>query len=266
MSIRIHSLHYYPIKSCRGIDCNTLELVDTGFLYDRHWMLVNADGQFLSQRKYPAMARIQPQIKGDNLQVNAPGQSTLVVPLKRPDDKRIEVQIWDDRCSAAWVSDTADRWFSDVLQTDCKLVFQPPSERRLVTPEYAGDHQIVSFADGFPLLVVSHASISELNRRMDANLDINRFRANIVIEGCDAHAEDDWSRISVGGIDIRLVKACSRCSIPSVDQHSAEINPAVLTTLASYRRRNNKIYVGMNGFHLSNGSLRVGQTVTVDLR
>lgn len=263
MTTTIHSLHFYPIKSCQGIECNSLQLVETGFKYDRHWMLVDANGQFLSQRNYPAMACIQPQIDGDLMHVQAPGQLALSVPLQSQDKERINVEVWGDHCSAARVSDAADRWFSELLQVDCHLVFQPPSEQRLVNPEYASDQQTVSFADGFPLLVISRTSIDKLNQRLDEHLDINRFRANIVIDGCAPHAEDDWSRINVDGIDILLVKACSRCSIPTVDQRSGEIKRDVLTALASYRRRNNKIYVGMNGYHLRNGMLKVGQTVTV---
>ena len=262
MPVSIHSLHIYPVKSCQGIDCNQVDLTKTGFKYDRHWMLVDKQGQFLSQRKFPEMARIQTRLMHDSLIISADNCTQLEIPLESPIKNRLAVSIWKDQCSASMVSAAASHWFSTFLNHDCDLVFLPPNEPRLVDPEYAHVNQTVGFADGFPLLILSRASITLLASKLGATIDINRFRANIVLEGCEAHEEDNWSAIAVNNIHIDLVKPCSRCVIPSIDQHTSEPHPTLLKTLAGYRRRDGKIYVGQNGIHQSTGLIATGQTVT----
>ena len=259
----IDSLHIYPIKSCQGIDLRQAELVATGLQYDRHWMLVNPQGVFLSQRELPHMALIKTELTDSSLIVSDGRQQSLQIPIQASSSRRKSVQIWNDRCSAAIVSAEASRWFSNSLKTECELVFLPTTEQRLVDPEYAQNSQIVGFADGFPLLVVSKASIDLLNNKLGEQLDIGRFRPNIVLEGCPAHAEDDWSAIAIGDITIQLAKLCSRCVIPSIDQQNAQKHPGILKTLASYRRRDGKVYVGQNGLHDRHGLLKVGQTVDI---
>lgn len=131
---------------------------------------------------------------------------------------------------------------------------------------YAKPDQIVGFADGFPLLIISRASIQQLSDKLAEGIDSNRFRANMIIDGCEAHAEDGWSSLSVNSIEIQLAKPCSRCVIPSIDQQTAEKHPSLLRTLASYRRRDGKVYMGQNGLHLSPGILSTGQIVIPTLR
>ena len=264
MPVFVHSLHIYPIKSCQGIDLQQAELTGTGFKYDRHWMLVDRQGQFLSQRQYPRLARIQTRLDDDALIIGIDGEQQLELPLISDDSQRREVQLWNDRCSAALVSQAANRWFSDFLEIDCELVFLPESEQRRVDPDYARDRQIVGFADGFPLLLLSRASIDLLNNKLQQQVKINRFRPNIVIDGCDAHAEDEWSRISVNAIDIELVKPCSRCPIPTVNPRTGQKEgPEPLKTLTRYRRRDNKVGFGQNLVHESGGQLACGQLLEV---
>ncbi len=257
----IHSLHVYPVKSCQGIDYASMELTQNGFSYDRHWMLVDKQGQFLSQRQLPQMALIKTEFDHDSLVVSSPGHGQFEIPLRGKDRNKVPVTIWNDRCSAALVSTQASRWFSDTLNTDCDLVFMPPAEKRQVDPQYAASGQTVGFADGFPLLVLSRASIELLNKKLDKKIDINRFRANIIIDGCEAHAEDQWASMIVNGIKILLPKPCSRCIIPAIDQRTAIKHKTVLKTLASYRRHDGKVFMGQNGLHLSTGQLRVGQKI-----
>ncbi|MCK5664372.1 MAG: MOSC N-terminal beta barrel domain-containing protein [Thiotrichaceae bacterium] len=260
----IHSLHIYPIKSCQGIDLNSIELTDTGFKYDRHWMLVDKQGDFLSQRKFPAMAKIKTALTEKSLVVSTEGVlSTLEIPLQSNSSDKTRVKIWNDQCSATIVSSQASLWFSELLGVPCDLVFLADTEHRLVDPDYAKDKQRVGFADGFPLLILSRASADLLSNKLDEDIDINRFRANIIIDGCDAHEEDLWSKISVNNIDILLAKPCSRCVIPSINQQSAEKHSTLLKTLASYRRTEGKVFVGQNGLHQSNGTVSVGTPVLV---
>lgn len=259
----IHSLHIYPIKSCQGIELESAELIDTGFKYDRHWMLIDKQGQFLSQRQLPHMALIKTSLTEKTLVVNSAQSDQLEIPLHRPFQEMTAVKIWNDTCRAAIVSEDASHWFSDVLHTACDLVYLPETEQRLVDPEYAKQNQTVGFADGFPLLIISLASIDLLNSQLLEKVDIDRFRANIIIDGCEAHAEDEWPEISVNGIDIQLAKPCSRCVIPSIHQQTAQKHPSILKTLASYRRHNGKIYMGQNGLHSSPGEISKGQIVTI---
>ncbi len=259
----IHSLHVYPIKSCQGIDYDSVELTDTGFKYDRHWMLVDKQGTFLSQRKHPSMAKIKTLITDETLEVSVEGSATLVIPLKDQSDKKTPVIIWKDSCLATIVSPEASQWFSNFLGIDCDLVTLPDTEHRLVDTRYATSNQRVGFADGFPLLVLSRSSIDLLSNKLGEQVNINRFRANIIIDGCDAHEEDSWSKITVNSIDILLAKACSRCVIPSIDQLSSAKHKSLLKVLATYRRTDGKVYVGQNGLHQSNGIVSVGDPVLV---
>jgi uncharacterized protein YcbX len=257
----IHSLHVYPIKSCQGIDFDSVELTTTGFKYDRHWMLVDKQGEFISQRLFPKMASIKTEFSEDTLVASNEQGNQIEIPLKSDNRSRTSVKIWNDNCSAGIVSGRVSEWFSDTLDCDCDLVYLPVTETRQVDTAYANEGQSVAFADGFPLLVLSRASIDLLNDKLGETVNINRFRANIIIDGCQAHEEDQWSKISVCGITIKLAKACSRCIIPSIDQYSAEKHKTLLKILAGYRRRDGKIYMGQNGLHLSTGEIRVGQPV-----
>jgi uncharacterized protein len=261
MNLTVHSLHVYPVKSCRGIDLQTAELVETGIKYDRHWMLVDEQGNFLSQRQLPQMAGISCAFTEQSLIVTAQHQEPLEVPLEQTSSNFIPVNIWNDECKAAIVSTQASAWFSKVLGLSCELVYLPESEKRQVDTRYAEPGQIVGFADGFPLLIVSLASIDMLNEKLEQKVSIDRFRPNIIIDGCPAHAEDDWHRIAIGDIEIQLAKPCSRCVIPSIDQHSSEKHPTILKALATYRRSENKIFFGQNGLHNQNGVIRRGQMI-----
>lgn len=263
MQAHIHSLYVYPIKSCQGIRVETAELVDTGFKYDRHWMLIDKQGRFLSQRQCADMARIKTHLGPETLSVSSDECNFLSIPIDSDNGKRTTVQIWSDTCEAAGVSAQVSEWFSDFLHTECDLVFLPHEIKRSIDKDYAQPGQSVGFADGFPLLILSLASIDMLNNQLQEKVDVDRFRANIVIDGCEAHAEDQWTQISVNDIDINLVKACSRCVIPSIHQQTAQKHPDLLKTLASYRRQDGKVYVGQNAIHQTNGNISVGQTITI---
>ena len=264
MPVTIHSLHIYPVKSCQGISLESVELVDTGFKYDRHWMVIDKQGQFLSQRQLPNMALIKARLTPQTLTLSTTQNNQLIIPLTDKAASFTSVKIWNASCRAAIVSNDASQWFSNFLETPCDLVFLPQTEKRHVDSHYANTGQTVGFADGFPLLVVSRASIDLLNSHLPQKVNIDRFRANIIIDGCEAHAEDEWSQISVNDIEIQLVKACSRCVIPSINQQTAKKHLTLLKTLASYRRRRDgRIYLGQNGLHRSSGTISRGQLVTI---
>lgn len=226
-------------------------------------MLIDKNRQFLSQRKLPNMALIKTALTDNNLILSAPGMENLFVPLEPTEGEIIDSTIWDDQCAARSVSAEADQWLSDFLHQDCRLVYQPNEVIRPVDPVYARPADKVAFSDGFPFLIVSENSLAALNHEMQLNLPMIRFRPNLVISGCPAYAEDSWREISIGSIDFRLPKPCSRCSIPTIDPDTAEIGKEPLTTLSRTRKWQNKVYFGQNALHNQCGRLTVGDTVRI---
>jgi len=253
----------YPVKSLSGITLDRADIVQRGIAFDRHWMVVDADGVFLTQRQHPRMALVRTSLGTDCLRLAAPEMPPLELPLSDPGGERVEAQVWGDRCLAASAGDRAADWLSHYLGVAARLVFMPQEHRRQVDPDYAREGDQVGFADGFPFLLISEASLADLNSRLQQPLPMNRFRPNLVVSGCEPYAEDRWRRIRIGEISFRLVKPCSRCVITTVNQHSAEKGQEPLSTLSTYRRRGNKVYFGQNLLHDAVGELRTGMQVEV---
>lgn len=261
--LTLSELYVYPIKSVGGIALETARLDERGIEHDRRWMLVDESGKFVSQRRHPRMALISTRLTPEHLIVEAPEMPELRLPLKSEGMPNFDVQIWSDTVRAAPVGNEADEWFGTFLGTRCKLVYMPDEEARQVDQEYANVGDQVGFADGFPLLMISRASLEDLGGRLGRDVPVNRFRPNIVVEGSDAFAEDDWSTLRIGRTDFRVVKPCSRCSIVMTDQSSGKRDKEILSTLGGYRQDGKKIFFGQNLAHDSTGTLRIGDTVEV---
>ncbi len=259
----LSGIYIYPVKSLAGISVRHWPVTKTGLLHDRKWMLIDKDRQFLSQRKLPRMALIKTALAENDLILSAPGMENLILPLTPEDGEIIDSTIWRDQCDARSVSPEADQWLSRFLNIDCRLVYQPDGEIRRVDPNYAQATDQVSFADGFPFLIISENSLASLNREMGLDLPMARFRPNLVISGCPAYAEDSWREIRIGAIDFRLPKPCSRCSIPAIDPETAQTGKEPLTTLNRIRKWQNKVYFGQNALHDQCGALTVGDIVRV---
>lgn len=259
--LTLSELYVYPIKSAGGIALETARLDKWGFEHDRRWMLVDENVKFMSQRRYPRMALISTRLTQGHLIVEAAEMPELRLPLKPDKTPGLNVQIWSDTVRAVTVGNEADEWFGTFLETRCTLVYMPDDEVRQVDQEYAEADDRVGFADGFPLLMISRASLEDLGGRLGRDVPVNRFRPNIVVEGSDAFAEDDWSTLRIGRADFRVVKPCSRCSIVMTDQSSGKRDKEVLSTLGGYRRDGKKIFFGQNLAHDSIGTLRIGDTV-----
>ncbi|WP_457672984.1 MOSC domain-containing protein [Thiolapillus sp.] len=260
--MRLSGLYRYPVKSLRGESLETMEVGSRGPLHDRHWMLVNDEGRFLTQRELPRMALVRPLITETGLRLQAPGQPDLeVAPVS---DEDLEVQVWRDRCLARVMNPEADRWLSDFLGVSARLVYLPEDRARQVDPDYARPGEQVGFADGFPFLLISRASLDDLNERMGRVLPMERFRPNLVVEGCGPYAEDSWKRIRIGELTFRVVKPCSRCVIPTVNPETGEREGnEPLKTLMSYRKEGNNVYFGQNLLHDGPGRLQTGMAVEV---
>ncbi len=255
----------YPVKSLAGINVTSWPVTEKGFLHDRKWMVIDQERHFLSQRVVPKMALIKTALTDKNLALSAPGMENLPLPLEPVDGQIINSTIWHDQCDARSVSAEADQWLSDFLALDCRLVYQPDEVVRPVDPHYAKPSDKVAFSDGFPFLIVSENSLAALNQDMQLHLPMTRFRPNLVISGCPAYAEDSWREISVGAIDFRLPKPCSRCSVPTIDPETAQTGKEPLATLNRTRKWQNKVYFGQNALHDQCGQLTVGDKVTINL-
>ena len=255
-------------------------LTETGLDLDRAWMVVDAQGLFLTQRSLPRMALIRPQLKSDEMVLRAPGMLALHVAIDAV-EAPATVTVWRDTVPAWDMGPVAAQWFSDFLGQPCRLVRFDPEHRRLSSLEWTdGVEAPNQFADGFPLLVTSEASLQELNARLTAGghaaVGMERFRPNLVLAGVEAHDEDRVDGLHVQaddatGVRLQPVKPCARCPIPNIDPATAESNPSVGDTLRSYRqdkRLDGAITFGMNAIVREGAGqwLRVGQRIAGDLR
>ena len=261
--IRLSAIYFYPVKSLRGIGLQRAPLGRRGIDYDRHWMLVDDAGVFITQRHLPRMALISTSLVPGGLRLSAPGMPDLDVALESAAHRPLSVRVWDDLCTARSAGDAPRRWLSAFLDCACRLVYLPPDSRRLVDTNFAQAGEETGFSDGFPLLLISQTSLDDLNTRLQTPLPMQRFRPNLVVEGCLPYAEDGWRRIRVGDIILRLVKACSRCAITTVDPETGGKGAEPLRTLSGYRKRGNKVYFGQNLLHQAAGELRVGMPVEI---
>jgi uncharacterized protein YcbX len=264
MGIELSGLYAYPVKSLQGLALPQAGVARRGLRWDRHWMVVDLDGRFVTQRQRPRMALIGCQVEGDRLRLSAPGMEDLELPAAPSRPAAVEVRIWNDRCLAASSGAQAAHWLSRFLDSDVQLVYLPGERVRPLDPTYARPEDQTGFADGFPFLLISEASLDDLNRRLERPLSMRRFRPNLVVSGCEPYAEDRWRRIRIGGIEFRVVKPCSRCIITTVDPQTGErAGDEPLRTLRSYRQRDNKVFFGQNLIHDNTGPLRLGDQVEV---
>ncbi|MES3003166.1 MAG: MOSC N-terminal beta barrel domain-containing protein [Pseudomonadota bacterium] len=275
VSARIARLFVYPIKSCAGVELAKAQLTETGIDLDRAWMVVDAEGVFMSQREVPRMALIRPQIKHSEVVLRAPGMLALHLKIDTVEEPAT-VRVWDDVVPAFDMGDLAAQWFSDFLGCMARLIRFDPEHRRLSSRKWTQDVEALNqFSDGFPLLLTSEASLAELNARLakggHAPVGIERFRPNIVLAGIEAHDEDRLDTIRIetgeGQVVLRPVKPCARCPIPNIDPATAQSSPEVTDTLQSYRKNDvmgGAVTFAMNAIVLEGDdlTLEVGQAVT----
>lgn len=263
--ITLTQINIYPIKSTRGISLAMGTIDKRGLQFDRRWMIVDAEGVFITQREYPRLALISTALAGDAIAISAPGMPVLQLPVKRADAVARRVRVWSDIVTAADMGDDAAAWCSRFLGADCRLVFMPDSSVRKVDGRYAvNSENHVSFTDGYPFLLISEESLSDLNSRMTKPVPMNRFRPSLVVAGCCPFAEDDWDIIHIGDVVFHVAKPCARCAITTVDQSAGTTGREPLATLATYRKRKGHVYFGQNLIHASEGTIRLGDIVHVE--
>lgn len=262
----ISQLFIYPVKSLGGMAVAAARLTDRGLEYDRRWMLVDEQNRFLTQRQYPQMALLQTGITPEGIAVFRKNdlQNRVVIPFDNSGSERCRVNVWNDWCEAIMMSDELNQWFSNHLSISCRLVFMPDDSLRKVDTQYAvHESDITGFSDGYPLLVIGQASLDDLNSRLETSLPMNRFRPNIVLAGSAPYEEDEIERFAIGNTRFQGVKLCARCAITTTDQDSGERSKEPLTTLATYRLMNNKIYFGQNVVYNQPGILKTGDEIRI---
>ncbi|MFF9807899.1 MOSC domain-containing protein [Streptomyces coeruleorubidus] len=268
----LHSIHVHPVKAVRGLAPREAVVEPWGLTGDRRWALVDDGGKVLTQRREPRLALAAAELLPDGgVRLSAPGMEPLTVPVPRPSDT-LPVEIFRDKVDAVPAEDeAAHAWCSAYLGIDARLAYMDdPATRRPVDPEYARPGETVSFADGFPLLLTTTASLDALNDLIaqgdhadEGPLPMDRFRPSVVVAGTDAWAEDDWSRLAIGDVSFRVAKTCGRCVVTTTDQGTGERGREPLYSLGRHRRLDGKLVFGQNLVPLSRGTIRVGDPVSI---
>lgn len=243
--IKVSSLVIYPVKSMRGQSVESASVDMGGLKNDRRWMVVDAQGKMVTQRQQSRLCLIQPELidGGIRLHTSTMPDIDVAVPEKKAE---LRVTVWNDNCNAIDAGVEVNLWISQFLGFECTLVYFPDDEVRVVDQTYASLDDRTAFSDGFPVLLLSQSSLDDLNSRLETPVPMARFRPNIVVSGCLPYEEDEWKRLKIGDLYLRIVKPCSRCVIPSIDIDSAERTGEPTKTLSRYRRVNNKIMFGQN--------------------
>lgn len=271
----LQALHLFPVKSCGGLAPREALLLETGLDLDRQWMVVDADGEMLTQRELPRMALVQPTLRHDDLVLRAPGMLALHLSLGTV-EAPTRVRVWDDEVAAYDMGALAAQWFSDFLGRKLRLARFDPEQKRLSDRKWTGEIEAENgFSDGFPLLVASTSSLAELNRRLQDQgrpaVEMRRFRPNLVLDGLPAFDEDHVDTLTIdadgGPVVLKLVKPCARCTIPNVDPDTAATGHEPGDTLAGFRadaRVGGGVTFGMNAVIVEGieRTLRIGQAVS----
>jgi hypothetical protein len=282
MSILLSSLIYYPIKACRGFDIIESRVERMGLEHDRRMMVVTPEGGFLTQREHAKLALITPtlrlrstgergltplsarEIENDSVTLSAPNFDSIHFAIQKT-GIATHVNIWRSKhVNAIDQGDEAAQWLSDWLGASVRLVHIEDGYKRKLNRDFAvsaDDH--TGFADGYPILVISEASLQDLNSKLDSALPMNRFRPNIVVKDCEPFAEDTWKRIRIGNVEMALVKPCARCEVTTIDKETLEQSKEPLKTLSTYRKQKGGAMFGMNVIPLNEGEVKVGMSVEV---
>ncbi|RPD45433.1 MOSC domain-containing protein [Hymenobacter sediminis] len=264
----LSDLYIYPVKSLGGIRVTEAVVEPRGLRHDRRWLIVNERNQFMTQRQTAAMAHLKVSAAYNGFLIShqqRPELLPLYVPFEATPEKTLFVTIWDDMVFAWRARPECDEWLSEALGQPCKLVYMSDMVRRDVEPEYNPEGQMVSFADGYPFLLIGQESLGELNSRLAEPVGMDRFRPNLVFSGGEPFGEDAWHHFSIGEVPFRAVRGCGRCVLTTINQDTATKNASgePLRTLASYRSQGKSVKFGQNVTGGGSGLLQVGNTITV---
>lgn len=260
---RLTALYRYPLKSAAAQACDAIEVTPRGLSHDRRWMVVDMSGRALTGREIGRLVLLRAHADGDVLVLDASGTSIRAIPQHAA--PRLRVTVWGSAVDAIAADASADAWIGRLLDRPARLAFMDAGAQRPIDPAYASAGDEVSFADGFPMLLISQAALDALNARLATPVTMQRFRPNLVVAGSEPHAEDRWRRIRIGAVEFDVVKACTRCVFTTVDPASGERDPSgePLRTLVGYRRGPDGVTFGQNLIPRGVGTVRVGDPVDV---
>lgn len=264
--MKVTEINIYPVKSTRRIALTESEVLPRGLPWDRRWMLVDEENRFITARKHPVLATVQAEIGSDSMIITADARDQLRLSLEPEQRETTRVTVWRDSVDAVLADREADIWFSDYLGVSCRLVQLTDDLVRGVDQDYGQPADEVSFADGFPLLLITEASLADLNSRLDQPVEMRRFRPNLVVDGDLPYAEDTWRHLRVGEVEFEGVKNCSRCVFTTIDPDRGVKSPdkEPLRTLSTYRRRlEGGVFFGQNLIPRGGGVIHVGDSVTL---
>jgi len=264
--MHLSEINIYPVKSLKGISLNEAVVEGRGLRHDRRWMLVDEKNQFLTQREFPVMARIGIEFDGDRFTASIDDRS-IEVPMSPSTDEYHTAKIWNSTVRSQYYPAEIDKWFSESLGINCRLVAMPEGAHRAVSPFYAIRQfkDAVSYADGYPFMILSEASLQDLNSRLSEPVPMNRFRPNFVVSGAEPFAEDKWKIILIGSTVFHVVKPSERCVLTTVDQEKGEkTGKEPLRTLSIFRSYKGKVLFGQNLIaENAGGVVKVGQALEV---
>lgn len=244
--LTLSEIWIYPIKSLGGVRLTSAKVMPKGLRYDRRWMLIDEAGVFITQRVHSTMAFFKLFLSDDQFTIDYKDEQIHLPANAAVSSIPIKATIWDDTVEVFEVLGEYSQWFSLRLGIDCRLVYFPEVNQRLVDAKYRIEDDQVSLADGYPFLIIGQSSLDDLNSRMANPLPMNRFRPNLVFTGGAPYEEDNWRNFTIGKCRFAGVKLCSRCVLTTVNQETAKTGTEPLATLAAYRKTNNKIYFGQN--------------------
>ena len=265
----LSQIYIYPIKSLGGISLQNAKLTDRGLQYDRRWMLTDGNGLLITQREYPRLALLQPEIVEDKIEITNRETGELIQielnPVFSSENKKMQVTVWDDTMEAFTVGQEVSNWFSKFLNFTVHLVYMPDESHRKVDSRYAiTGTEINSFSDAYPFLIIGQSSLDDLNARLEVQLPMNRFRPNFVFTNGEAFEEDHWKNFKIGNLSFVGVKPCDRCVMTTIDQEKGiSSGKEPLKTLAKYRNFGNKVLFGQNVIGMSLGMVAVGDEIEV---
>ncbi len=270
-SARVESIHVYPMKACRAVDVDQAQVEPWGLAGDRRWLLVEPAGRFISQREEPALALVTVSWAGGcgPITVSAAGHPALCVPppSQAGGAEMLHVTIWGEPVLAAAAGAQADAWFSGYLGHPVRLVYLDDPTRRPVDPDYGAAGDVVSFADGYPLLLTNASSLDALGDWLvesgDEPVPMTRFRPSVVVAGASPWAEDGWRRVRIGPVSFRVAKPCGRCVVTTIDQDTAERGREPLMMLGRRRRFGQELVFGQNLIPDTPGHITVGDPVEI---
>jgi len=262
--LKVSALYIYPVKSLAGIAVEEALVTERGLQHDRRWMVVDSENRFMTMRKYPRMALLQPVVLDNGLEIFVRGNATekIFVPFSFERKEAEEVVIWNATCGAHRVSSEIDLWFSSFLGVDCRLVYMPEETWRPVdtTSGVKPPGKFTSFADAYPFMMMSKESLEDVNSRTNVEVSMRRFRPSIVFSGGEPYQEDDLKAFRIGDIEFAGLEKCARCNVPNVDPETGteDSSKEVVKTLSKYRLQDGKVNLGMNLVHSGAGKIKVG--------